>query len=108
MKSARGQYCFIIVALVCALALTTTIAQAVNPLPSWSDGPAKQAIVAFVRATTDRTSPQYVPPAERIAAFDQDGTLWVEQPMYAQVMFCLERRAGAGGKETGTQERRAV
>jgi phosphoglycolate phosphatase-like HAD superfamily hydrolase len=62
-----------------------------GPLPSWNDGPAKQAIVDFVRATTDRSSPNYVVPEERVAVFDQDGTLWVEQPMYTQVVYCLER-----------------
>jgi phosphoglycolate phosphatase-like HAD superfamily hydrolase len=61
-----------------------------DPLPSWNDGPAKQAIVSFVQATTDKTGPKYVPPEARIATFDQDGTLWVEQPMYTQVMYCLE------------------
>lgn len=61
------------------------------PLPSWNDGPAKQAILDFVRATTDRTNPNFVPPEQRIATFDQDGTLWVEQPMYAQVLYCLDR-----------------
>jgi hypothetical protein len=65
-------------------------AQAV-PLPSWNDGPAKQAILDFVRATTDAASPSFVPPEERIATFDQDGTLWVEQPMYTQLIYCLER-----------------
>jgi len=63
----------------------------VDPLPSWSDGPAKQAILDFVHATTDRTGPKFVPPEERIATFDQDGTLWVEHPMYTQVVHCLER-----------------
>ncbi len=62
-----------------------------DPLPSWNDGPAKHAIVGFVQATTDHASPQFVPPAERIATFDQDGTLWVEHPMYTQVIFCLDR-----------------
>jgi hypothetical protein len=50
-------------------------------LPSWNDGPAKQAILDFVRATSDRSSPSYVVPEDRIAVFDQDGTLWVEHPM---------------------------
>jgi hypothetical protein len=72
----------------CAHAQTDTQA---DPLPSWNDGPAKQAIVAFVKETTDQASPKFVPPAERIATFDQDGTLWVEHPMYSQVMYCLER-----------------
>jgi hypothetical protein len=61
------------------------------PLDSWNDGPAKQAIIDFVRATTDQTSPKFVPPDERIATFDQDGTLWVEHPMYTQVIYCLDR-----------------
>jgi hypothetical protein len=62
-----------------------------NPLVSWNDGPAKQAIIDFVRSTTDRTNPRFVPPEERIATFDQDGTLWVEHPMYSQMMYCLDR-----------------
>jgi phosphoglycolate phosphatase-like HAD superfamily hydrolase len=60
-------------------------------LPSWNDGPAKQAIFDLVRATIDRSSPNYVVPEDRIAVFDQDGTLWVEHPMYTQVVFALER-----------------
>jgi phosphoglycolate phosphatase-like HAD superfamily hydrolase len=60
-------------------------------LPSWNDGAAKQAIFDFVRATIDRSSPNYVFPEGRIAVFDQDGTLWVEHPMYTQVVYCLER-----------------
>ena len=73
--------------------LTPALGQekAPDPLPSWNEGPAKQAIVEFVRATTDKASPKFVPPEERIATFDQDGTLWVEHPMYTQVMFCLDR-----------------
>jgi phosphoglycolate phosphatase-like HAD superfamily hydrolase len=66
-------------------------AQTPNPLPSWNDGPARKAIVDFVQATTTQGSPQFVPPPERIATFDQDGTLWVEQPMYSQVMFVFAR-----------------
>lgn len=62
-----------------------------SPLPSWNDGAAKQAILEFVRATTDQASPNHVPKEDRIAVFDQDGTLWVEHPVYTQVMYCLER-----------------
>ena len=62
-----------------------------DPLPSWNDGAAKKAIVEFVQTTTTQGSPKFVPPAERIATFDQDGTLWVEHPMYSQVMYCLDR-----------------
>lgn len=68
---------------------TPALAQS-DPLPSWNDGPAKQAIVSFVKDTTTPGSPKFVPPAERIATFDQDGTLWVEHPMYTQVMYVLE------------------
>src|SRR3954466_4861998 len=60
-------------------------------LPSWNDGQAKQAILDFVRSTTDPSSPNHVPAEDRIAVFDQDGTLWVEQPMYTQVVYCLDR-----------------
>ena len=69
----------------------SALAQAGDPLASWNDGPAKQAIIDFVRSTTDKASPNYVPPEARIATFDQDGTTWVEHPMYTQVMYCLER-----------------
>jgi phosphoserine phosphatase len=62
-----------------------------DPLPSWNDGAAKQAIVAFVKDTTTSGTPGFVPEAERIATFDQDGTLWVEKPMYSQVVYCLDR-----------------
>jgi phosphoglycolate phosphatase-like HAD superfamily hydrolase len=62
-----------------------------DPLPSWNDGAGKNAILEFVRATTDKDSPKYVPPERRVATFDQDGTLWVEHPMYTQVVYCLER-----------------
>lgn len=61
------------------------------PLASWNEGAAKQAIIDFVRAATDQGSAKFVPAEDRIAAFDQDGTLWVEQPMYSQVMYCLDR-----------------
>ena len=64
-----------------------------DPLPSWNDGATKQAIIEFVKATTTEGSPKFVPPPERIAAFDQDGTLWVEHPIYTQVVYCLDRVA---------------
>src|SRR5271170_782075 len=62
-----------------------------DPLASWNDGPTKNAILEFVRTTTDKASPRYVPPEQRIATFDQDGTLWVEHPLYTQLVYCLER-----------------
>jgi phosphoglycolate phosphatase-like HAD superfamily hydrolase len=69
-------------------------AQPVSPdsqLTSWNDGAAKEAILEFVRTTTDPASPSHIPPEDRLAVFDQDGTLWVEHPMYTQVIYCLER-----------------
>ncbi|HXJ34104.1 MAG TPA: HAD family hydrolase [Candidatus Eisenbacteria bacterium] len=62
-----------------------------DPLPSWNDGDSKKAIVEFVRTTTTQGSPNFVPEVERIATFDQDGTLWVEHPLYTQVLYCLDR-----------------
>jgi len=56
--------------------ITSNVQAADDPLPSWNDGAVKQAIVDFVKATTDKSSPDFVPPEERIATFDQDGTLW--------------------------------
>src|ERR1700737_2231006 len=77
--------------LLCSLLLTVLPAQAQDSLPSWNDGPAKQAILAFVKDTTEKSSPRYVEPADRIATFDQDGTLWTEHPLCPQAMFALER-----------------
>jgi hypothetical protein len=80
-----------VLALAASLAFATRALAQTDPLPSWRSGATKQAIVAFVRATTDRSSPEFVPPAERIATFDNDGTLWVEHPMYTQLVFALDR-----------------
>jgi hypothetical protein len=80
-----------VVAIVAGLALATQAIPQTDPLPSWNEGAAKKAIVEFVRVTTDKTSSRFVPPEERIATFDQDGTLWVEHPMYTQVVYCLDR-----------------
>jgi hypothetical protein len=63
----------------------------VSPLASWNDGPAKQAVLDFARTTTDQSSKNFVVPEDRIATFDQDGTLWVEHPLYTQAMFALDR-----------------
>ena len=69
-----------------------------DPLSSWNDGPSKKAIVDFVRATTDKGRSKFVAPEERIVTLDNDGTLWVEQPMYTQGMFALDRVAALAPK----------
>ncbi|MBX3357490.1 MAG: haloacid dehalogenase-like hydrolase [Phycisphaeraceae bacterium] len=84
------------VAMLACLLLATTLLglaspRAVDPLPSWNDGPAKQAIITFVTNTTSRGNPDFVPAPERIATFDQDGTLWVEHPVYTQLAYCFDR-----------------
>ena len=78
-------------ALFCTLAFTTTMAQTTDPLPSWNEGAAKKAIIQFVTKVTKSGSPDFVPPNERIATFDNDGCLWAEQPMYFQLLFALHR-----------------
>lgn len=72
-------------------AASAQAATSANPLPSWNDGATKQSILDFVAAVTREGSPDFVPPAERIATFDNDGTLWVEHPMYTQLAFALDR-----------------
>src|SRR5277367_2805005 len=62
-----------------------------DPLPSWNAGKTKQSIVDFVEKVTRKGSPDYVPEDQRIATFDNDGTLWAEQPMYTQIFFALDR-----------------
>ncbi len=81
----------LLLALAVWLGLGMAALAQTDPLPSWNDGPAKKAILEFVQATTTQGGPTFVPPPERIATFDQDGTLWVSHPMYTQVVYCLER-----------------
>ena len=79
-------------ALFCAVAIAATAAaQAADPLPSWNEGKSKQSIMDFVRRVTTVGSPDFVAPAERIATFDNDGTLWAEQPLYFQIFFGIDR-----------------
>jgi hypothetical protein len=73
------------------LALTAPASFGQKPLPSWNDTAPTKAIVAFVEKVTKEGTPDFVPPAERIAVFDNDGTLWCEQPMYFQLIFALDR-----------------
>ncbi len=74
----------------CLIVLNQALA-GVDPLPSWRDGTPKQTIVGFVSKVTDKLGEHYIPPAERIATFDNDGTLWTEQPMYVQLLFAIDR-----------------
>jgi len=90
MKATRPQSS-LAAALVGTLAFTTANARAADPLPSWNDGKAKQSILDFVAKVTKSGSPDFVPVAERIATFDNDGCLWAEQPMYFQFFFALDR-----------------
>ena len=90
MKPTRTQH-LLAAALVCVLAMTTAIAHAADSLPSWNDGAAKKSVVEFVAKVTKEGGSDFVPPAERIAVFDNDGTLWAEQPMYFQLFFALDR-----------------
>jgi phosphoglycolate phosphatase-like HAD superfamily hydrolase len=90
MKTKRSHN-LLAAALLAVVILTTTIARAADPLPSWNDGPAKQSIITFVEKVTKEGSPDFVPVAERIATFDNDGTLWCEKPMPVQLFFALDR-----------------
>ena len=67
------------------------VSDTTDPLPSWNDGAARAAIIDFVDRVTDPASPDYVPEAERVATFDNDGTLWAEQPLYFQLFFAIDR-----------------
>ena len=76
---------------IAVLGSNLALAESKDPLPSWNDGNAKQSIVAFVERVTTPGSPEFVPPAERIATFDNDGALWAEKPVYFQLLFALDR-----------------
>ena len=77
--------------LACVAMSGQAFAQSADPLPSWNDGKTKQSIVDFVATVTTPGTPDFVPPGERIATFDNDGTLWVEQPLYFQIEFAFDR-----------------
>ena len=81
----------VVLGLAASFGLSSHASAQNDPLPSWNDTPAKQAIVDFVGRVTKAGAPDFVAPAERIATFDNDGTLWVEQPMYVQMAFALDR-----------------
>jgi phosphoserine phosphatase len=90
MRSIATSRSVALLALVALLTSAVAFAQT-DPLPAWNEGAAKKVIIDFVQTTTTPGSPKFVPPAERVATFDQDGTLWVEHPLYTQVVYCLDR-----------------
>jgi hypothetical protein len=91
MKKRLNAFARAIFAVALALGCSVQVAAQSDPLPSWNDTPTKQAIVEFVGRVTKTGGPDFVAPADRIATFDNDGTLWVEQPMYVQMAFALDR-----------------
>src|SRR5215468_5697667 len=82
----------------CALAVASAVHAQGSDLASWNDGPTKEAIVSFVKAVTEAGGRDYVPPSERVATFDNDGTLWAEQPLYFQLVFMLDQVKAAAPK----------
>jgi hypothetical protein len=78
-----------------------------NNLPSWNNTPTKQAILDFVTRVTDPGSPEFVPAQERVAAFDNDGTLWCEKPMYIQLDFILRKLAARAETDPSLRSREA-
>ena len=77
--------------IIAVVANITTARQPTDPLPSWNEGQPKSSIIDFVRKTTDESSPDFIPIPDRIATFDNDGTLWSEQPLYFQFLFAVDR-----------------
>jgi phosphoglycolate phosphatase-like HAD superfamily hydrolase len=86
----KSRYIKLLITLLIGFFIDTALADT-DPLPSWNEGPAKQDILSFVAAVTNQSGPDYVPPAERIATFDNDGTLWTERPVYFQLLFAIDR-----------------
>src|SRR4026207_1566963 len=101
----------IVKALIFAVAhsmLYVGMVQAADPLPSWNEGAPKKAIVEFGSKVTKEGAPGFVPPANRIATFDNDGTLWAEQPMYVQLLFCARPSEGARAAASGVERQGTV
>lgn len=94
--------------LGCGLLAGDVLAQSADPLSSWNDGAAKNTIVSFVKAVTDPRGKDFVAPAERIATFDNDGTLWAEQPLYFQFVFMLDRVKAEAPKHPEWQDNAAL
>ncbi|TDR93553.1 phosphoserine phosphatase [Enterovirga rhinocerotis] len=90
MRSIHARFAGMVLALLLCVCAAAQAQQPTDPLPSWTDGRAKSAILDFVRRVTQEGGPDFVPPPERIATFDNDGTLWAERPIYFQLAFALD------------------
>jgi phosphoglycolate phosphatase-like HAD superfamily hydrolase len=90
---------------ILAFALAAGPAAADDPLPSWNDGPSKKSILDFVAKVASKDSKSFLPPGERVAVFDNDGTLWSEQPMYFQLAFAIDRVKALAGKHPEWKEK---
>jgi phosphoglycolate phosphatase-like HAD superfamily hydrolase len=88
--SRRFMLAALLLAIALAWATSPAFAQAADPLPSWNDGPTKTSIIDFVTKVTKEGGPDYVAPKDRLATFDNDGTLWIEQPIYTQFAFAID------------------
>ena len=97
-------HCLQACALLVSLAFVAQAVAQTDPLPSWNAGRAKNAIVDFVQMSIDPANPMFVPQEERIATFDQDGTLWVEQPMYTQLVYALDRVPAVVAKQPALKD----
>jgi len=84
-------FVFLLFLAACQQQLKEVQTAPTDPLPSWNDGKTKEAIISFVHTVTDKNSPEFVEPADRIATFDNDGTLWSEKPVYFQFLFAIDR-----------------
>jgi len=107
MSDCRSCWVSVAAALSLLLISTPVFSQdaKADPLPSWNDGATKKAILEFVRTTTEKGSPQYVPVEQRIATFDNDGTLWSEQPLYFQLAFAIDRVKALASKHPDWKEK---
>ncbi len=88
-----GIFCISLFFLIIFIQIKPITAQSriADPLPSWNQGTTKQTIITFVKKVTDSSLDTYIPPSDRIAIFDNDGTLWLEKPLYIQLVFILDR-----------------
>ncbi len=100
----RNSLLILMIGFLLGACATSTTGKSPDPLPSWNDGPLKSNIVEFVTDVTRQDSDNYVKPPERIAVFDNDGTLWAEKPVYFQIYFILDRSSVWHTSGTGSRD----